>query len=418
MQKLVINGGKILQGEVKISGSKNSALPCLVATLLTDEDCVLENVPQLVDVRTICALLEHLGKEIILEKHRIVVKAGKVVRWEAPYELVSRMRASVLVMGPLLARYKKAWVSLPGGCAIGARAIDIHLKGFTALGAKIKVESGYVEAEAGKLIGKQIFLDYPSVGATEVLMMTAVLAEGKTVLKNAACEPEIVDLGNLLGGMGAKISGLGTKQIQIEGGSSLAGIKHRVIPDRIEASTFLLAGAITGGKITLLGANPQDLETVILKLREAGVEVFLENNKITVAGNKQLKATDIETSPYPGFPTDMQAQWMALMAIAKGRSRITETVFENRFMHVGELQRMGADVQIKGNCAVVEGKKDLSGAKVMASDLRASAALVLAALAAEGKTEISRIYHLDRGYEQIEKKLRKLGAIINRVEAD
>jgi UDP-N-acetylglucosamine 1-carboxyvinyltransferase len=416
VEKIVITGGKKLSGVVRISGSKNASLPILVATLLTDEDCVVKNVPHLQDVETILALLRILGKRISHDNKRIRISSTYRLDSEAPYELVKKMRASILVMGPLLGRLGRVRASLPGGCAIGARPINLHLQGFRKLGAKVSLERGYVQLDAPRLHGENIYLDFPSVGATENLMMAATRAKGKTVIENAASEPEIQDLANFLNKMGAKIKGAGTNIIEIEGVSVLRGTVHEVIPDRIETGTFMVAAAVTGGNVTIRGANPEYLEAVITKLREAGAKITLNNKEIRVNSGRNLKATDIETVPYPGFPTDMQAQWMVLMSLSRGASIITETVFENRFLHVGELQRMGSNIQVKGNSAIVKGVPKLSGAPVMATDLRASAALILAALSAEGKTEIFGVNHLDRGYEDIEKKLRRLGARIKRVK--
>lgn len=415
MEKIVIHGGERLSGEVEISGSKNASLPCIIATLLTDEPCILYNVPQLEDVKTICSLLKVLGKKIELKKNIVSVKPGDNLHPFAPYELVSKMRASILVMGPLLARTKRAKVSLPGGCAIGSRPINLHLQGLTQLGAKIVLEEGYVILTTNKLNGTKIVFDFPSVGATENLLMTASLSAGKTIIENAACEPEVVDLANFLNQMGARINGAGTRTIQIIGVKKLQGAEHQVIPDRIETGTFLFAGAITGSKITLQKVIPEHLELVLAKLCEAGAKIERDKDSISISSDKEFKPVDIETLPYPGFPTDMQAQWMTLMSVAKGKSIIRETVFENRFLHVGELQRMGAKIEIKGNTAIVEGVKDLSGAPVKATDLRASAALLLAGLVARGKTEISEIYHLERGYENIVTKLRNLGARIRKI---
>ncbi len=416
MEKILITGGKKLSGTVKISGSKNASLPILVATLLTDEDCVVKNVPRLQDVETILALLKILGKKISYHNKKIKISSTNRLDGEAPYELVKKMRASILVMGPLLGRLGQVRASLPGGCAIGARPINLHLRGFRKLGAKVSLERGYVQLDAPRLHGANIYLDFPSVGATENLIMAATRAKGRTVIENAASEPEIKDLASFLNKMGAKIRGAGTNIIEIEGVNVLSGTVHEVIPDRIETGTFMVAAAVTGGKVAIRGADPEHLEAVITKLREAGAKIALNNKEIKVISGKNLKATDIETIPYPGFPTDMQAQWMVLMSLTRGTSIITETVFENRFLHVGELQRMGSNIQVKGNSAIVKGVPKLSGAPVIATDLRASAALILAALAAEGKTEIFGVNHLDRGYEDIEKKLRRLGARIKRIK--
>jgi UDP-N-acetylglucosamine 1-carboxyvinyltransferase len=416
VEKILIIGGKKLSGTVKISGSKNASLPILVATLLTDEDCLVKNVPHLQDVETILALLRILGKRISRQNKNIKISSTHSLNSEAPYELVKKMRASILVMGPLLGRLGRVRASLPGGCAIGARPINLHLQGFRKLGARVSLERGYVQLDAPKLHGGNIYLDFPSVGATENLMMAATRAKGKTIIENAASEPEVQDLANFLNKMGAKIKGAGTNIIEIDGVNTLSGTTHEVIPDRIETGTFMVAAAVTGGDVVIRGANPEHLEAVITKLREAGAKITLNSKEIRVSGGKNLKATDIETVPYPGFPTDMQAQWMVLMSLSKGTSIITETVFENRFLHVGELQRMGSNIQVKGNSAIVKGVSKLSGAPVMATDLRASAALILAALSAEGKTEIFGVNHLDRGYEDFEGKLRRLGARIKRIK--
>ncbi|MFB0526792.1 MAG: UDP-N-acetylglucosamine 1-carboxyvinyltransferase [bacterium] len=416
MEKILITGGKKLSGMVKISGSKNASLPILVATLLTDEECMVKNVPHLQDVETILALLRILGKRISRHNKSIKISSTYRLDSEAPYELVKKMRASILVMGPLLGRLGRVRASLPGGCAIGARPINLHLRGFRKLGAKVSLDRGYVQLDAPRLHGANIYLDFPSVGATENLMMAATRARGKTIIENAASEPEIKDLASFLNKMGAKIRGAGSNIIEIEGVNALSGTVHEVIPDRIETGTFMVAGAVTGGNVAIHGANPEHLEAVITKLREAGAKITLNNKEIRVTSGKNLRATDIETIPYPGFPTDMQAQWMVLMSLTKGTSIITETVFENRFLHVGELQRMGSNIQVKGNSAIVKGVPKLSGAPVIATDLRASAALILAALAAEGKTEIFGVNHLDRGYEDIERKLKRLGARIKRIK--
>jgi len=416
VEKIVITGGKKLSGVVKVSGSKNASLPILVATLLTDDDCTVKNVPHLQDVETILALLRILGKRISHRDREITVCSTYKLHGEAPYELVKKMRASILVMGPLLGRLGRVRASLPGGCAIGARPINLHLQGFKKLGAKVSLERGYVELYAPRLHGANIYLDFPSVGATENLMMAATRAKGKTIIENAASEPEIKDLADFLNKMGAKVKGAGTNIVEIDGVNTLSGTVHEVIPDRIETGTFMVAAAVTGGNVAIRGTNPEYLEAVVTKLREAGAKVTLNNKEIRVSSGKNLRATDIETVPYPGFPTDMQAQWMVLMSLSKGTSIITETVFENRFLHVGELQRMGSNIQVKGNSAIVKGIPKLSGAPVMATDLRASAALILAALAAEGRTEIFGVNHLDRGYEDIEKKLRGLGARIKRIK--
>ncbi len=418
MEKIVIFGGRKLKGDVIISGAKNAALPILIATLLSDEKCTLYNVPSLEDIRTIVDVLQALGMKIKKEDGFYLSYPPKKLLSEAPYELVKTMRASVLVLGPLLARLGRAKVALPGGCAIGLRPINLHLKGFEKLGAKVSIEEGYVMVSASRLKGAKIYLDFPSVGATENLMMAAVLAKGTTIIENAAYEPEIVDLANFLNKMGADIKGMGTNLIRIRGVKKLSAVKYTIIPDRIEAGTFMIAAAITKGEIRLKNVIPAHLEPVTAKLREVGIEVEIEkgSNSLFINGKNNLKPVNIKTMPYPGFPTDMQAQFMALMSVTKGTSVITENVFENRFMHVAELCRMGAKISIKGNSAIVRGVNKLSGAPVMATDLRASAALVLAGLIAEGKTVVSRVYHLDRGYEEIENKLKDLGAKIRRIK--
>ncbi len=412
MEKIVIKGGVALNGEVQVGGAKNSALPLLFATLLADGTSELCNIPALRDITTAEKLLKILGAEVTAADHCYRIDASRIESVEAPYELVKTMRASVLVLGPLLARCGHARVSLPGGCAIGARPINLHLKGLEQLGAKIKLDHGYVEATADRLKGAKISFDMPTVGGTENLLMAAALAKGETVLENAAREPEIVQLANALKSMGAQIEGAGTAIIQIQGVDKLKPLQCRVIPDRIEAGTFMIAAAITGGNVLVKEALREDLEALISKLKEAGVSVEEEANGLRVQGPHRPTAVDIRTSVFPGFPTDMQAQFMALMSFAEGTSRISETVFENRFMHVCELQRMGADIQIDGHSAIIRGTAQLTGAPVMATDLRASASLILAGLAAQNTTEVSRIYHLDRGYEKIEQKLAALGARI------
>ena len=415
MEKIVIRGGNRLKGEVQVSGAKNSALPLLFATLLAPGLHRVANVPQLRDITTVEKVLSILGAHVIREGDVFSVDANAIESIEAPYELVRTMRASVLVLGPLLARLGHARVSLPGGCAIGARPINLHLKGLEALGAKISLDHGYVEARAKRLRGARIYLDTPTVGGTENLMMAAALARGTTLLENAAREPEIVELAEALNKMGGKVDGAGSDSITIQGVDELKPLVHAVMPDRIEAGTFMIAAAITRGDVRVIGALPQHQEALIAKLREAGVEVIEEAGAIRVKGPRKIQPVDIKTRPHPGFPTDMQAQFMALMALAGGSSVISENVFENRFMHVCELQRMGADITIEGHAATVKGVKSLCGAPVMATDLRASASLILAGLAAENTTEVSRIYHLDRGYERIETKLKALGADIERV---
>ena len=420
MDKIVIQGGQRLLGEVAVSGSKNAALPILISSLLTAEPCTYQSVPHLADIRTTLRLLAGLGGKSEHQRWRegadeLTLQADSIDNFEAPYDLVKTMRASFLVIGPLVARFGRARVSTPGGCAIGARPIDLHLKGLEALGATIEQTHGYVEARAVKLRGAKIYLDVPSVGATENLMMAATLAEGTTVIENAAKEPEIDDLAKALNAMGGQVHGAGTDVITIDGVSALHGVSHRIIPDRIEAGSFVIAAALSGGEVYVQGARADHLEAFLIKLREAGVAWTSDDGGIHVRGRGRIKSVDVKTQPYPGFPTDLQAQMMVLMAVADGVSVITETIFENRFMHVPELDRMGADIKLEGNRAVVRGVKALSGAPVMASDLRASVALVLAGLVASGSTEVARVYHLDRGYEQIEKKLSQLGAQINRV---
>lgn len=418
MDQLVIRGGRSLTGEVRVGGAKNAALPLMAAALLSEEPLELHNAPRLVDVRTIARLLRHMGVEVEGDgTPSIRLQARSVPRPEAPYDLVKTMRASVLVLGPLAARFGRARVSLPGGCAIGPRPINLHLMGLEKLGATIRLDQGYVEVEARRLRGTRIAFDLQTVTGTENLMMAAALAEGTTVLENAACEPEVVDVAQLLNAMGAKVEGAGSASITIHGVSALGGARHRIVPDRIEAGTFAVAAAITGGDILLRGCQPDHLEAVTAKLEEAGARVQAGRDSLRVTAAGRPRAVNVRTQPFPGFATDMQAQVMALMAIAEGRSVITETVFENRFMHVNELLRLGADITIAGSTAVVQGLPGLRGAPVMATDLRASASLVLAGLAARGRTVISRIYHLDRGYEAIEEKLTALGADIERVRA-
>ena len=419
MQKIVIEGGRPLKGEVKISGAKNSALPAIFASLLAEGVCHFGNIPDLRDIDTTLRLLENMGAHVkkgFRKSSPLEVSANGLRHLEAPYDLVKTMRASVLVMGPLLARYQQARVSLPGGCAIGARPINLHLKAFEQMGAHIEIDGGYVQAKTKRLHGAKVRFDMVTVTGTENVMMAATLAKGETVIENAAREPEVTDLAILLNKMGAKIYGAGTETIIVEGVDSLQGCEHHIIPDRIETGTFMIAAAMTGGNIILKKSDPQLVEALKVKLEEAGAKITLDEDNIHVVGPKVLKATDITTIPYPGFATDFQAQFMAMMSLAHGTSVITETIFENRFMHALELIRMGADIKIEGKAAVVKGVKKLSGAPVMASDLRASAALILAGLAAEGITEIHRIYHLDRGYERIERKFRKLGARIKRVK--
>lgn len=418
MDKLKIIGEATLDGELYISGAKNAALPILASTLLLSEPVVISNVPHLRDVTTTMALLSDMGVELIFdEKLNIEIDPRNIKNFTAPYELVKTMRASILVLGPLLARFGEAKVSLPGGCAIGSRPINIHLEGLKAMGAKITVRGGYIYAKVkGRLQGTTIALDKVTVNGTENLMMAATLAEGKTVLSNAAREPEVVDTANFLNAMGAKITGAGTDTIEIVGVEKLQGDSYKIMPDRIEAGTYLIAAAIVGGKLKIKNVCPQDLEAVLAKLKEAGASIELGDDWIAIdMKNKRPQAVDIVTAPYPGFPTDMQAQMLALNTIAEGSCVVTETIFENRFMHVQELQRMGANIKLEGNTAFITGVEKLLGAPVMATDLRASASLVLAGLAAEGETLIERIYHIDRGYERIEEKFSQLGANIQRV---
>lgn len=417
MDKVVIQGGRALKGEVSISGAKNAALPILISSLLTDGWNTYSNVPDLKDIQSTKLLLSSLGASIESDGDIIKINGGGMCNHEASYDLVRKMRASILVLGPLVARLKKARVSLPGGCAIGARPINLHLKGLARLGALIELKHGYVEASADHLIGNEIYLDISTVTGTENLMMAAVLAEGVTVLRNAAREPEVVALADVLIKMGAKIKGVGTSVITIEGVSSLKPVSVSIIPDRIEAGTFMVSAALTGGDVTIFNCEPDHLEAVIHKLRLSGAQVTVEDKSIRVIGADEIASVDIKTLPYPGFPTDMQAQFMVLMSVASGFSIISETIFENRFIHVSELKRMGADIKITGNTAMITGIPALSGAPVMATDLRASASLILAGLSAVGTTEINRVYHLDRGYESIEKKFAKLGAAIKRVKA-
>jgi len=417
MDKLIVEGGNPLTGDIRISGAKNAALPVLIASLLTEEPMVIGNIPHLHDITTTLELLGRLGVEVeVDEKMAIQARAHRVEQLCAPYDLVKTMRASILVLGPLLARFGHAEVSLPGGCAIGSRPVNLHIKGLRAMGAKIGIDEGYIKATARRLKGASIFMDLISVTGTENLMMAATLAEGTTVIENAAREPEVVDLAKCLNEMGARISGAGTATITIEGVERLHGATHPVIPDRIETGTFLVAAAVTRGSVRLRNTDPRTLEAVIEKLREAGAQVKIGETEIwlDMLGNRP-RAVDVVTAPYPAFPTDMQAQFVTLNSVATGTGTVTETVFENRFMHVHELQRMGANVEMNGNVAVVRGVNALRGAPVMATDLRASASLVLAGLVAEGATVIDRIYHIDRGYECIEEKLAQLGARIRRM---
>jgi UDP-N-acetylglucosamine 1-carboxyvinyltransferase len=417
MDKLRIQGGKQLQGKVRISGAKNSALPAMAAALLTDEQLVLENVPMVNDIYTTRRLMRELGAQVEFDGNHVAkIRIPKIESIEAPYDLVKTMRASVLVLGPLLARNGRARVSMPGGCAIGARPINLHLKGFEQLGAQVRMEHGYVEASSDRLVGAEIVFDKITVTGTENLMMAAALADGRTVLQNAACEPEVTDLANLLVKMGARIEGAGTSTLTIDGVKKLNGTTHRIIPDRIEAGTFLVAGALTEGELELTDVVPEHLSTIIAKLRENGVAIEAGGNRVVVYGPKDLAPADVTTKEYPGFATDMQAQYMALMTQANGISLIDESIFENRYMHASELMRMGANIRLDGPRAIVAGKTRLTGATVIASDLRASASLVLAGLVADGYTIVDRVYHLDRGYEKIEEKLRSVGAQIERLK--
>ena len=417
MDKLIITGGARLEGEIRISGAKNAALPILAATLLADGPMTVGNVPHLQDITTTMELLGAMGVHLVIdEKLAIESDTSTLQHCIAPYDLVKTMRASILVLGPLLARFGEADVSLPGGCAIGSRPVNLHIDGLRAMGAEISVESGYIKAKAKRLKGATIVLDIVTVTGTENLMMAATLADGTTILENAAREPEVVDLANCLNAMGAKISGAGTSAITIEGVERLRGVHYNVLPDRIEAGTYLVAAAITGGRIKIKDVQPAALDAVLAKLREAGAVIETGEDWISLdMQGRRPKAVSVHTAPYPAFPTDMQAQFTALNAVAEGTSVITETVFENRFMHVQELERMGAEIRLEGNTAIVNGVERLTGAPVMATDLRASASLVLAGLVAEGDTEVLRIYHIDRGYERIEEKLALLGAKIHRV---
>ncbi len=416
MDKLLIEGGVPLRGEVAISGAKNAALPLMCAALLTDEPLHLSNVPHLNDVSTMLRLLSKMGVEVTLdEKNGLTLSALRLDKPEAPYELVKTMRASILTLGPLVARAGQARVSLPGGCAIGARPVDIHIRGLQAMGAEIHVEHGYIEARAKRLRGAKICCDLVTVTGTENLMMAAALAEGTTTIENAAREPEVIDLANCLNAMGAKVIGAGSDVITIEGVEHLHGAHHRIMPDRIETGTFLVATAVTGGQVRLKNTSGAILDAVIEKLREAGAHIETFDDAIEISAQGVLKSVSLRTAPYPAFPTDMQAQFMAMNCVAEGTAVITETIFENRFMHAQELLRLGAEIEINGNTAVVKGSVQLEGATVMATDLRASASLVIAGLVACGETLIDRIYHLDRGYEHIEEKLSQLGARIRRV---
>jgi UDP-N-acetylglucosamine 1-carboxyvinyltransferase len=416
MDKIIIEGGRRLAGQVRVSGSKNAALPILFSALLADGVNCYDNVPRLRDVDSTLLLLSRLGARVESGGGSVRIDASGLNCHEAPYELVRKMRASVLVLGPLVARLKRARVSLPGGCAIGARPINLHLKGLASLGAEIKLEHGYVTASAERLRGAEIYFDIVTVTGTENLMMAAVLAEGTTVLRNAAREPEVVALADVLNRMGADIAGAGTAEITIRGVPALTPATATIIPDRIETGTFMVAAALTGGQVTITDCAPKHVGATIDKLREAGAEVAVSGSTITVTGRDKITSVDIKTQPYPGFPTDMQAQFMVLMSVADGLSVISETIFENRFIHVSELRRMGADIQVSGNIATIKGMPRLSGAPVMATDLRASACLILAGLVADNTTQVQRVYHLDRGYEALEKKFAALGAAIKRVK--
>jgi len=416
MDKIIVHGGTPLHGSIGLSGSKNATLPILMASMLTAEPVIVSNVPRLRDVTTAIELLARLGAEVRWRgEHELELCAADIGSWEAPYELVKTMRASFVVLGPLLARSGRARVSTPGGCAIGARPVNLHIAGIRALGAKIQLRNGYVEAHAERLKGARVWLDNPSVGATENIMMAAVRAHGRTVIENAAREPEVQDLARMLAAMGAGISGAGTHVIEIEGVERLHGAEHRVIPDRIEAGSLMAAAAITGGDLAIENAPVDQLDAVIVKLRETGAEVTTANGALRVQRSAPLRPIELRTLPYPGFPTDLQAQMMAVLTQAHGTSVITETIFENRFMHALELLRMGADIVMKGPTAIIRGSSHLSGAPVMATDLRASMSLILAGLAADNATEVSRVYHLDRGYEALDAKLRSIGARLERV---
>ncbi|MBT8117198.1 MAG: UDP-N-acetylglucosamine 1-carboxyvinyltransferase [Gammaproteobacteria bacterium] len=417
MDKLIINGGVTLDGEIRISGAKNAVLPIMASTLLADTPCVIRNIPHLHDVTTTMELLGHMGVQLTVnEKMDIEVDAGPVDSLYAPYELVRTMRSSILVLGPMLSRFGRADVSLPGGCAIGSRPVNLHIKGLQAMGASIDVENGYIKARVDRLKGARLVMDIVTVTGTENLMMAATLADGITVIENAAREPEVTDLANCLNKMGAKVSGAGTDTIEIEGVERLSGTDYEVLPDRIETGSYLVAGAITGGRVKVKDTRPDTMDAILQTLREAGADITVGEDWIELnMHGRRPRAVNVHTAPYPAFPTDMQAQFTALNVVAEGTGTITETVFENRFMHVQEMQRMGARIQLEGNTAISSGVERLAGAPVMATDLRASASLVLAGLVADGETIIDRIYHIDRGYERIEEKLAQLGADIRRV---
>lgn len=414
MERILVTGGRQLNGTIRVSGAKNAVLPVMAASLLAQGTTVLDEIPRLADVKIMCELLGQLGAKTSLEEDRLHIDCSKIDSWEAPYEYMRKMRASVLVMGPLVARWGRAKMSMPGGCAIGSRPIDLHLKGLAAMGADITKDRGWITVKAKKLRGERIYLDFPSVGATENIMMAASLAEGVTIIENAAEEPEIVDMANLLNNMGSRITGAGTNIIKVEGVKELHAVRHTVIPDRIEAGTFMVASAACGGNVLVTNVITDHLKPVIAKLRESGVNIEEELSGVRVISEPPLAPIDIKTLPYPGFPTDMQAQMMAMLTTARGTSLITETVFENRFMHVNELKRMGADITIEGHSAVLKGVPQLSGAQVKATDLRAGAALIIAGLMSPGVTDISGIEHIDRGYEDIVSKLQAIGANIQR----
>ncbi|HHX94396.1 MAG TPA: UDP-N-acetylglucosamine 1-carboxyvinyltransferase [Clostridia bacterium] len=414
MEKILVTGRNQLNGIIRVSGAKNAVLPVIAASILAPGKTVLQEIPRLADVEIMCELLEHIGASAYIQGDKLEIDASNLNSWEAPYEYMRKMRASVLVMGPLVARLGCAKLSMPGGCAIGSRPIDLHLKGLAAMGAKIVKDRGWITVKAERLHGERIYLDFPSVGATENIMMAASLAEGITIIENAAEEPEIVDLANFLNNMGSRITGAGTNIIKVEGVKELHGAHHTVIPDRIEAGTFMVAAAACGGNVLVSNAITDHLKPVIAKLREAGVTIVEEMSGVRVISNPPLKPIDIKTLPYPGFPTDMQAQMMAMLTTSLGTSLITETVFENRFMHVNELKRMGADITIESHSAMVKGVPQLSGAQVKATDLRAGAALIIAGMVASGVTEVSGIEHIDRGYENIVGKLQGIGADIRR----
>lgn len=418
MNKMLVRGGSQLYGEVNISSAKNAILPIIAATILSSDTCIIENAPMLRDVFVICDVLKTINAKININniENKIIIDTSDLVSEEPDSDLVRKMRASFLIMGPMIARFKKFKISFPGGCNIGTRPIDLHLKGFASLGAQVSFGHGYVEAYANKLIGSRIYLDFPSVGATENIMMAAVLAEGETVIENAASEPEVEDLANFLKKMGAQIYGAGTDNIRIIGVKELKGIKYRPIPDRIEAGTFMAAAAITKSRIRLNGVNEEHLKPIIAKLVEVGAVVLPDSDGIIIDGKNKFNPIDIKTMPYPGFPTDMQAQMMSLLCTVHGTSLITETIFENRFMHASELEKMGANIKINGRCAIVEGVDMLTGSEVKATDLRAGAALIIAGLVADGYTKIRDVYHIDRGYVNIEEKFKQLGANIERIE--